>query len=53
MGPLWMWNFDGSAGPKARSCAVELEGWDGKVGAKSVTVGLSVGLLHLAVKVKQ
>lgn len=53
MGPLWMWIFDGSAGPKAGSCAVELVGWDEKVGAKSVSDGLFVGLLYLAVKVKQ
>lgn len=40
MGSLWMWNFHGSAGPEARTSAVELVGWDGKVGAKSVIVGL-------------
>lgn len=53
MAPLWMWNFHGSAGPEARTCAVELVGWDGKVNARSVIVSLFVGLLHLTVKVKQ
>lgn len=53
VGPLWMWNFRDSTGPEARTCAVELVGWDGKVGAKSVIVSLFVGLLHLTGEVKQ